>query len=173
MHGPVNPEEFLHHISGFVGLYFLAMAFMNAYAAFHLWTSGRATRLLLTPLGYLTTAHVWLVVSLAFTVMGGIALGGGVRYLGLHQSVRDGIDALMKPETYTLGTFVVLTVAFLLRRFLVQPMVAWTLLNLALLFMGLSITDPDFASIVTKPDNVPIVAMIFLLGFFTWLSAYR
>ena len=46
---------------------------------------------------------------------------------------------------------------------------AWTGLNLALLFLGLSLTDPDFAAIVAKPDNVPIVGLIFLLGFFTWL----
>jgi hypothetical protein len=52
-------------------------------------------------------------------------------------------------------------------------MVAWGLLNAALLLMGMSLTDQDFAGIVAKPDNVPIVAMVFLLGFFTWLSAYR
>ena len=36
--------------------------------------------------------------------------------------------------------------------------------------MGLSLTDADFAAIVTKPDNVAIVAMMFLLGDFTWLA---
>ena len=30
--------------------------------------------------------------------------------------------------------------------------------------------DPNFFLIAAKPDNVPIVAMIFLLGFFTWLA---
>jgi hypothetical protein len=39
--------------------------------------------------------------------------------------------------------------------------------------MGMSMTDPNFFNIVGKPDNVPIVAMVFLLGFFTWLGAYR
>ena len=39
--------------------------------------------------------------------------------------------------------------------------------------MGMSMVDPEFAAIVTKPDNVPIVAMVFLLGFFTWLATYR
>ena len=38
------------------------------------------------------------------------------------------------------------------------------MLNLALLLMGMSMTDPNFAAIVTKPDNVPIVALVFLLG---------
>src|ERR1044071_2673438 len=35
---------------------------------------------------------------------------------------------------------------------------------------GLSILDPNFQSIAAKPDNVPIGAMIFLLGIFTWIA---
>ena len=30
--------------------------------------------------------------------------------------------------------------------------------------------DPDFRLVVTKPDNVPIVGMLFLVPFFTWFS---
>src|SRR5437867_4045896 len=37
-------------------------------------------------------------------------------------------------------------------------------------FLGLSIIDPNFRLIVTKPDNVPIVGMLFLVPFFTWFS---
>lgn len=35
---------------------------------------------------------------------------------------------------------------------------------------GLSLLDPNFQSIAAKPDNVPIGAMIFLLGIFTWIA---
>jgi hypothetical protein len=35
---------------------------------------------------------------------------------------------------------------------------------------ALSLLDPNFNSIAAKPDNVPIAAMIFLLGIFTWIS---
>jgi hypothetical protein len=42
-----------------------------------------------------------------------------------------------------------------------------------LLFLGLSMPDPNFFSIVAKPDNVPIVALVFLLAFFTWLATYK
>jgi hypothetical protein len=38
------------------------------------------------------------------------------------------------------------------------------------IFLGLSIFNPDFQKIVTKPDNVPIVGMLFLVPFFTWFS---
>jgi hypothetical protein len=45
----------------------------------------------------------------------------------------------------------------------------WLLIGAAGIF-ALSMLDPNFYLIAAKPDNVPIVAMIFLLGFFTWLS---
>lgn len=51
----------------------------------------------------------------------------------------------------------------------VKPTPAWLLLNGAILFLGLSMTDYDFRQIVGKPDNVPIVGLLFLFGFFTWL----
>src|ERR1043166_6982403 len=35
---------------------------------------------------------------------------------------------------------------------------------------AVSMLDPNFFLIAAKPDNVPIVAMIFLLGFFTWVA---
>src|SRR5215212_5413620 len=45
----------------------------------------------------------------------------------------------------------------------------WLLIFGAVAF-GLSVVDPNFNSIAAKPDNVPIVAMIFLLGIFTWIA---
>jgi hypothetical protein len=40
----------------------------------------------------------------------------------------------------------------------------------ATLFLAVSMLDANFLKIVKKPDNVPIVAMLFLVGFFWWLS---
>ena len=36
--------------------------------------------------------------------------------------------------------------------------------------IGLSYLDPKFAAVATLPDNVPIVGMIFLVGFFFWFA---
>ncbi len=173
MHG--NNVEFLEQISGFVGCYYVALAVMNAIAALYLWQSGRAKPLFRVPiLDFLfSTAHFWLIVGTVFLAMGGMALGGGLTALSLSQGSRDFLDWMMGPVVYSVGTLVVLSFVFWARKFFVQPFVAWAVLNLSLLVMGLSMTDPDFASIVTKPDNVPIVAMVFLLGFFTWLAARR
>jgi len=38
------------------------------------------------------------------------------------------------------------------------------------IFFAFGLTDPNFTLIVTKPDNVPIVALIFLTVFFLWFS---
>ncbi len=61
----------------------------------------------------------------------------------------------------------------ILRRIWIKDTVAWLLLNASLLFMGLSMTDWDFRQIVGKPDNVPIVGMLFILGFLTWIYFRR
>ena len=45
----------------------------------------------------------------------------------------------------------------------------WLLIVGAAAF-GLSLLDPNFFLIAAKPDNVPIGAMIFLLGIFTWIA---
>jgi Cytochrome b(C-terminal)/b6/petD len=46
---------------------------------------------------------------------------------------------------------------------------AW-LLIVSLIFFVISLYDPNFKLIAAKPDNVPIAAMIFLLGIFTWIA---
>ena len=48
--------------------------------------------------------------------------------------------------------------------------VAGGALLLILAFFGMGLTDPNFKRIVTAPDNVPIVAMIFIFGYFTWYA---
>ncbi|HEX8253356.1 MAG TPA: hypothetical protein VF846_09430, partial [Thermoanaerobaculia bacterium] len=51
-----------------------------------------------------------------------------------------------------------------------EPKVGMWLLILGLAAFGLSFLDPNFNLIAAKPDNVPIGAMIFLLGIFTWIA---
>ena len=44
------------------------------------------------------------------------------------------------------------------------------LLFLALGFFAIGLTDDHFRTIVTMPDNVPIVGLLFIFAFFTWYS---
>jgi len=178
MHGHVSYDVFLRSIAGFLGSYYIVLAVLNGLAALLLWQRGGEKKLFDLP-GVkvpVTAAFGWLLVSLLFLLISPLAYSGDpnvVQYITVPVAVRSFVNWLMNPTIYIVGTFVFLLILYLGRRFFAQPTVAWAMLNLALLLMGMSIPDQNFASIVTKPDNVPIVAMIFLLGFFTWLATYQ
>ncbi|HUE17174.1 MAG TPA: hypothetical protein VMR25_23680 [Planctomycetaceae bacterium] len=87
------------------------------------------------------------------------------------KSIVDHVIA--SPVAYFVVSLGIFVLAVLLRKQLVKSTVAWTLLNVVLLFMTLSLTDYNFRQIVGKPDNVPIVSMLFIVGFFTWLYFKR
>jgi hypothetical protein len=74
------------------------------------------------------------------------------------------------PVTYFVLACAIFGAAFIWRAKWTQPHVAWMLLNIGLLFGGWSMTDYDFREIIVKPDNVPIVGLVFVVGFFTWLA---
>lgn len=161
MHG-LSEHEFIESMAAFLGFYYLILAAMNAIAAFYLWKRLHSGKEALT----------WLAASAVFLILSPYAMSGLPPKL--PEAVKSGIDAVMSSATiYSIATLALLVVLFVWRRFVTRPKVAWSALNLSLLFMGLSMTDPDFAAIVTKPDNVPIVALIYLLGFFTWLATYK
>lgn len=177
MHGE-SLEVFFPKISAFLGSYYLLLAVMNAAVALIIWQSGRDRSFFRLPVVKFpfTSSIVWLIVSMGFLLMGALAFSGSADlapFISLPKFVRNGINAAMSPTWYTIGSLVFLTILYLGRRFFVQPIVAWVLLNLAMLLLGLSMTDWNFAQIVMKPDNVPIVGLMFLLGFFTWLGAYQ
>ncbi len=44
------------------------------------------------------------------------------------------------------------------------------LFSFILAFFAFGLTDPNFRKNVTKPDNVPIVGLLFLVNFFLWFS---
>lgn len=91
----------------------------------------------------------------------------------MPNAVKEAINSLSGPVTFFALSVILFAAMILFREFLVKPTVGWILLNMALLFLALSMTDYDFRQIVGKPDNVPIVGMLFIVGFFTWLSFAR
>lgn len=112
----------------------------------------------------------WLVAAAAFAALACLAFSGSP-WAAMPEPLKAALDNALGPATFSLCCFVGLLLLYVGRRVLVIPAVAWAGLNVSLLFLGLSMTDPDFAAVVGKADNVPIVAMVFLLGFFTWLAA--
>ena len=152
---------FLQDVAGFLGSYYISVAIMNAVAAFVLWQSKKQV-------GWVVC---WLVFSGVMLVLASLALSGSAALVpALPPMVRNLVNALSGPVNYTVGTTALFAILFIFRKFFVKPMVAWAVLNILLLLMGLSMADENFASIVMKPDNVPIVGLVFLLAFFTWLA---
>ncbi|MEX0704171.1 MAG: hypothetical protein WD069_18880 [Planctomycetales bacterium] len=94
--------------------------------------------------------------------------------LRIPQWLMTGIDSLVAdPKWYFALSIAGFAAMIVFRKTIVRPTVGWLLLNVSLLFLALSMTDYDFRQIVGKPDNVPIVAMLFIGGFFTWLYFAR
>ncbi|MGE3314261.1 MAG: hypothetical protein AB7O26_04020 [Planctomycetaceae bacterium] len=92
----------------------------------------------------------------------------------LPERFKLAVDSIIaSPVWYFSLSIVAFVLMFVLREWLVKPTVAWVGLNASLIFMALSLTDYDFRQIVGKPDNVPIVSMLFIVGFFTWLYFKR
>jgi hypothetical protein len=152
---------FLKDVAGFLGSYYTGLAIMNAVAALILWRKK----------GQPGWAIVWSVFAGVMMILASLALSGSEALVpALPQAARTLVNALSGPVLYTLGTTALFAILFIFRKFFVQPMVAWTILNAMLLLMGLSMADANFASIVMKPDNVPIVGLVFLLAFFTWVA---
>jgi hypothetical protein len=152
---------FLRDVAGFLGGYYAFIAAMNGICALVLWRRRNQP-------GW---AVVWAVVAGVMMVLASLALSASPRFVpSLPSGVRGLVNTLSGPVLYTVGTLALFTLLFVFRRFFVQPMVAWTIFNLALVVMGLSMADANFAAIVMKPDNVPIVGLVFLLAFFTWVA---
>jgi Cytochrome b(C-terminal)/b6/petD len=114
---------------------------------------------------------IWTLVAVVFQAMGVSYLFGGK--VVLPQIFRDSIDFVSGPTTFFVGATILFALGLYFRRLLASGLVAWSVVALFLLYFGLSMTDYDFREIVTKPDNVPIVGLIILVGYFTWLALRR
>ncbi len=171
--------QFLDMVASFLGPYYIALAMMNGLAALYLWRSGQLNAWFSLPVPFVgkrfevTNAFVWLLFGTAFVLLAAIAGGGMTAWASLPNSWREAINQSTGPVVYSAGTTFVLIVLYFGRSFFVKPAVAWTIWNLMWLFLGLSMPDRDFYEIVAKPDNVPIVMLVFLLAFFTWLATSR
>jgi hypothetical protein len=168
--------QFFEKISTFLGTFYLFVATMNAVVAYVDWMSGRATTLFHVGPFKVTSAVAWLAYSLLILMIAPIAYSGDptlMSWISIPHILRHYINLAMNPTTYTLGAIAILGLLYVSRRYWANPLAAFFAFNAALLFLGFSMTDVNFAKIVTKPDNVPIVGLIFLLGFFTWLATYK
>src|SRR3954468_19298284 len=84
--------------------------------------------------------------------------------------IKGFFNALARPELFFALAVLALVVLVWKRERIAPNAVGYGLLGLVGLFFVFGVFDPNFRLIVTKPDNVPIVGLIFMLVFFTWYS---
>jgi hypothetical protein len=177
MHG-LSPQQIAEMVSSFLVPYYVALAAMNGIAALLMWQKfGPKTyfELRLPAFAFkVTDALVWTIVALGYMVLASMSAGASMSMIPkMPLAFREYVNANTGPVIYSCGTTALLIILFIFRSWFVRPAIAWTIWNLMLLFLGLSMPDENFYAIVAKPDNVPIVALVFLLAFFTWLATYR
>src|SRR4026208_1222797 len=79
-------------------------------------------------------------------------------------------NAVADPRLFFILAVLALVVLVWKRESIASNAVGYGLLGFLGLFFVFGLFDPNFRLIVTKPDNVPTVGLIFLLVFFTWYS---
>jgi len=182
MHG--SEADFLANASGPLGLYYLLLCLMNWVAALLMWRKG--PQVVYGRVGPITFTNylTWFLVGGFFMLLSPVAMIGAPFPLwdfspfspwlrGSWNAAMHLVNFLSGPVILTVGSTGLLVLFFIFRRPLTKPTTAWAVLNLSLLVMGMAMTNPSFADIVAKPDNVPIVGLVFLLGYFTWLATYK
>jgi len=123
------------------------------------------------PINRTLWALIWSVAAVIFQAMGITYILGGEILLPLF--VRNAVDLVAGPTTFFVGATLAFVAVLKWRRFFANGLVGWSMVNLFLLIFGLSMTDYDFRDIVTKPDNVPIVGLLILVGYFDWFALRR
>src|SRR5438477_12258281 len=84
--------------------------------------------------------------------------------------VKGLINTLADPRLLFILAVTSLVVLVWKREKIASNSVGYGLLGILGVFFLFGSFDPNFQLIVTKPDNVPIVGLIFLLVFFTWYA---
>lgn len=86
------------------------------------------------------------------------------------QLAKDVVNFFADPRIYFVLMVGSLVVLVWKREALSSARAGYGILGFLTLFFGLGAFDPNFRLIIMKPDNVPIVGLVFVLVFFTWYA---
>ncbi|MDA1012878.1 MAG: hypothetical protein O3A00_00325 [Planctomycetota bacterium] len=170
MHG----KELTEHVVFGLGWIYLILVVMNAAWTVRSYKSRRHFELPEVFGGAeVPTAGIWAAYTAILMMIATAHFTGASNpddfLLTMPDVIRNWINLMANPVSFFAASTGLFCLMIMFRRWLVQDHIGWLLLNASLVFTALSMTDYDFRQIVGKPDNVPIVAMLFIVGFFTWL----
>ena len=89
------------------------------------------------------------------------------------ESVKDFINWLTQPYWFITLSTLIFVLMLVLYKVWTKPVVFWTIFVLFCVGYFGSTADPDFKSIVAKPDNVPITIMVLSVMICIWLAFRR
>ena len=85
-------------------------------------------------------------------------------------AIKGLVNLFADPRLFFLLSLVALVFIVWKREVFAKNAVGYGLMAFLAVFFAFGLTDENFVLIIAKPDNVPIVALIFLVVFFTWYS---
>src|SRR5687768_5193696 len=88
-------------------------------------------------------------------------------------AIKEFINFLTQPAYFLTLTTLIFVLMFVLYKWWTRPIVFWTIFVLFCIFYFGSIADPNFKSIVAKPDNVPITIMVVSVMLCIWFAFRR
>lgn len=92
---------------------------------------------------------------------------------GLLNPLFHAVNWLCQPVVFYTGSMAAFFGALKFRKFLVKPVVAGSLAGLGILFLLLSLLNPQFQKEATKADNAPIWIMLSITCLVMWAAFYQ
>ncbi|MBP9864941.1 MAG: hypothetical protein KBC91_00915 [Candidatus Omnitrophica bacterium] len=84
--------------------------------------------------------------------------------------LKEAINQFCSPVAiFTLG-IILLALFVSLPALMTSPIIAGGIGLLTILFFIFGSFDPHFGEMISRPDNIPIVGLVFIFGFFTWYA---
>src|SRR5688572_29988956 len=92
---------------------------------------------------------------------------------GVLDAYKNAVNAATKPEWFITISCIVFALMFILYKWWTKPLVFGVIFGLFCVFYFGSMADPNFRSIVAKPDNVPITIMVISVMLCIWFGFRR
>jgi hypothetical protein len=101
-------------------------------------------------------------------------LEGGEAHDGpIGAAIKSFANWMTAPTRYSVGSILAVAAILYFRRFFSKVAVICVFFALATGFFVFAWQDPNFNTIITKPDNVPIIILFASVIFFSWLALRR
>jgi hypothetical protein len=106
----------------------------------------------------------------------GVVLGGGggeIHDGPIAKAIKDFSNWLTSPTIYSVTSILAIAAILYFRRFFAKVAVITVFFALSTAYFVFAWQDPNFNTIITKPDNVPIIILFATVIFFSWLALRR